>query len=151
MKSGQIERTPNDEHEVLTFASTIKDSLSEIDKPNVNDKYYSMFIGSMREDEDSELDEKIGKAMNDIYGEEDEIMEEQKKPEDFKCKVEKVKEDGKDAWSVIEIKTNDWVATFEDEEMAKKFAEDEYPKMKADYINKQASAAASANEDDEID
>ena len=67
----------------------------------------------------------------------------------FKCKVVKVKENSKDAWSVKTINPEDggWVATFLDEEAAKRFAE-EYPALKAEYLEK-AKQATEAEELDE--
>lgn len=82
-----------------------------------------------------------------LHGE-DEKVDEARNPNDFKCKVEKKKEDGKDVWEVIEIATNSCVATFFDEKMAKKFAEDEYPELKAKYLDNQDEFVAQ-NEDEE--
>lgn len=67
----------------------------------------------------------------------------------FKCKVIKVKENSKDAWSVKTINPEDggWVATFHDEEAAKSFAE-EYPALKTKYMKK-AKQATEAEELDE--
>ena len=140
VKSGQVKAEPDAEREIKRYEEAIRESLALIDKPIVNDKYYQLFIGTLREDEDASLDEKINQAMDEIYGEEisEGDLKEERTPEDFKCKVTKVKEDGHDAWEVSEIATGRWVATFEDEALAKKFAEEEYPKLKADYINQQA-------------
>jgi len=82
-----------------------------------------------------------------LHGE-DEAVDEARNPNDFKCKVEKTKENGKDAWQVIEIATNSWVATFFDELIAKKFAEEEYPELKAKYLDNQ-DKFISQNEDEE--
>lgn len=71
-----------------------------------------------------------------LHGE-DEKVDEARNPKDFKCKVEKTKEDGKDAWKVYEVDSNLWVATFFNETIAKKFAEEEYPELKAKYLDSQ--------------
>ena len=82
-----------------------------------------------------------------LHGE-DEKVDEARNPKDFKCKVEKTKEDGKDAWKVYEVDSNLWVATFFNETIAKKFAEEEYPELKAKYLDSQDEFIAQ-NEDEE--
>lgn len=65
----------------------------------------------------------------------------------YKCKVEKVKENGEDAWKISEVETGLWVATFHDEKAANAFAE-EYPELRAKYID---DAAKIESDDDNKD
>ena len=64
-------------------------------------------------------------------------------PKRFKCKVLKQHEDGEDVWAVetVDPKEGGWVATFHDEADAQKFA-DEYPEMRAKYLERAASIGA---------
>lgn len=75
-------------------------------------------------------------------------------PNRFKCKVVKKHEDGEDVWSVetADPKEGGWVATFHDEIAAEQFAE-EYPELKAKYLEKAAAVSLDesiSNEDDYI-
>ena len=74
----------------------------------------------------------------------------------YKCKVEKVKEKGKDAWKISEVESGLWVATFHDEKAANTFAK-EYPALHAKYIDDTAKIESdgdnktSAEKTDECD
>lgn len=79
-----------------------------------------------------------------LHGEDEEV-DEARNPADFKCKVEKQKEDGEDVWVVNEVDGH-WVATFHDEQAAKAFA-DEYPELKAKYLDKAAKIETEEKEE----
>lgn len=82
---------------------------------------------------------------------ESEEINEKRNADDFKCKVVKSKEDGNDVYEVIEINTGAWVATFDNELMAKKFAEDEYPKIKAEYLDNSDKIASQFEVEEQVE
>ena len=66
--------------------------------------------------------------------ESEENVDEARNPNDFKCKIEKTKEDGKDVWRIVDAADGIWIATCYDEETANAISKD-YPKLKAKYLD----------------
>ena len=119
LKAGTADGDSSDIKEVNRFADAIRSSIQNLSKPVVNDKYYRLHVGSFGECGDVDINEVDS--------------------DKFKCKVTKVKENGEDAWKIEEL-DGSWVATFHDEAAANAFAE-QYPVLKAKYINQSVSEA----------
>lgn len=124
----ESELTEADDREPLSHALDFFDIKASTANTCAQDGVSVSIIEDEAAKSEKKLDEKISSAMKDIYGESEEIKEENEEDR-WKCEIRKEKNGMEDEYAVYTLNGSMWVASFADEISATEFA-NEYPMLR---------------------